>query len=101
MKKIVFLLLLISLFASCDYKNHKGEVVDKVNEKEADTYINTGNGVMIPIIGNTSYYIVIENEDGERERVGVKTRVYDQFDIGDNFSNKDNKVYKNGELIYE
>lgn len=105
MKKIILLiilfLLIILLASACEFKDHDGEVVDKVSEKQPDTYMNMGNGVSVPVIGPTNYYVVVENEDGERERVGVKTKVYDQFNKGDEFSNNNSKVYRNGELIDE
>lgn len=98
---LILCLIIILMGTACEHDNHEGKVVDKTYEEQADTYMDIGNGVLIPILGGTDYYVVIENARGDRERVALKRKVFDQFDKGDNFENEDNKVYKNGELIDE
>ncbi len=55
----------------------------------------------VPVFGSTNYYVVVEDDNGDRERVALKREVFDQFDKGDKFENNNDKVYKNGELIDE
>lgn len=105
MRKTILILILIIIVvimaAACEYEDHDGKVVDKVYEKEPDTYMNIGNGVSVPVFGSTNYYVVVEDDNGDRERVALKREVFDQFDKGDRFENNNDKVYKNGELIDE
>ena len=69
MRKTVLLLLLIIIViimaAACDYEDHDGKVVDKIYEKESDTYMNIGNGVSVPVFGSTNYYVVVEDDNGD------------------------------------
>ena len=105
MRKTILILILIIIVvimaAACEYEDHDGKVVDKVYEKEPDIYINSGKGVPVPIIGGINYYVVVEDDNGDRERVALKREVFDQFDKGDRFENNNDKVYKDGELIDE
>lgn len=105
MRKTILILILIIIVvimaAACEYEDHDGKVVDKVYEKEPDIYINSGKGVSVPIIGGINYYVVVEDDNGDRERVALKREVFDQFDKGDRFENNNDKVYKDGELIDE
>lgn len=108
-KPIIAIILLIGVIVGVAFlignenktPDFKGVVIDKVSEKESDTYINTGGkgGVIIPISGGQTYYIVVENKKEVRKRLPVKVEVYDQFDKGDNFMSRKEHVYKNNELI--
>ncbi len=36
--------------AACDYEDHDGKVVDKIYEKESDTYMNIGMECLYPYL---------------------------------------------------